>query len=387
MPNLRTRRSATASIPPDDAPLALPAPILRFMMQADSTASLPTRQSFWSEGISWHNLWLPPQRSTTAHEIDSLYQFILISSIILTLLVTAAMIYFIVKYRRKSHTDRPRDVHESRWLEISWIVIPTLLVLVVFFWGFRAYVSTSIPPTDAIEIKVTAQKWAWTFEYDNGVQGFSEIWVPAGRPIKLTMTSNDVLHSFYVPEFRIKHDVLPNRYSFVWFEAPDEGVYQVLCTEYCGTGHSNMGARIHVVSTQEYYNIVQNGPPSAGPTAPAALGERLYTQRQCKTCHSIDGSAGVGPSWLGIWNQPQQHVDGSSIVADSAYIHQSIVAPQAHIVAGFANGNMPSYEGQLDDVQIEGITAYIRLINGAATARDTTISAAPADSTAAPVAN
>ena len=196
----------------------------------------------------------------------------MISSILLTILVTAAMVYFIWKYRRRSHTDRPRLVHESKWLEVSWIVIPTLLVLVVFFWGFRAYVGTSIPPTDAIDIKVKGQKWAWQFEYDNGNVGYGEIWVPAGRPVKLTMTSQDILHSFYVPEFRIKHDVLPNRYSFVWFEAPEEGVYQVVCTEYCGTGHSNMGAKIHVVSAAEYYAILRDGPPSGGPVAPAALG-------------------------------------------------------------------------------------------------------------------
>lgn len=355
-------------------------------MQADTTASQATRQSFWSGD---NGLWLPPQESTTAHEIDALFNFILYASILLTILVAVVMVHFIWKYRRRSHTDRPVDVHESRLLETAWIVVPTLLVLVVFFWGFRAYVGTSIPPTDSIEIKVTAQKWAWMFEYDNGIQGFGEIYVPAGRPVKLTMTSQDVLHSFFVPEFRIKHDVLPNRYSFVWFEAPEEGVYQVVCTEYCGTAHSNMGAKIHVVSTEEYYTILREGPPSAGPVAPASLGERLYTQRNCQTCHSIDGSAGVGPSWKGIWMQPQAHMDGTSMMADAEYVAQSILQPQAHIVQGYGNGNMPSYEGQLNDEQIAGITAYIRVLNGAGTAADTTLAApsdAPADSAAAPAA-
>ena len=353
-------------------------------MQIDSTATQPTRQSFWSEGFSWNGLWLPPQESTTAHEIDSLFQFIMITSILLTIVVTAAMAYFVWKYRRRAHTDRPRDVHESKWLEVSWIVVPTLLVLVVFFWGFRAYVGTSIPPTNAIEIKVVGQKWAWQFEYDNGQVGYGEIWVPAGQPIKFTMTSQDILHSFYVPEFRIKHDVIPNRFSFVWFEAPEVGVYQVLCTEYCGTGHSAMGAKIHVVSTQDYYRILRDGPPSSGPVAPAALGERLYSQRNCVTCHSVDGSAGVGPSWKGLWMQPRPMTDGSSMMGDAEYITQSILYPQAHIVAGYANGNMPAYEGQLNDEQLGGIVAYIRVLNGAGTAADTTLSAAPADSTAAP---
>ncbi len=352
-------------------------------MQIDSTATLPTRQAFWSGD---NGLWMPPQRSTTAPEIDALFNFILYASIVLTILVAAAMLYFMWTYRRRSHTDRPRDVHESKWLEVSWIVVPTLLVLVVFFWGFRAYVSTSIPPTNAIEIKVTAQKWAWQFEYDNGQVGYGEIWVPAGQPVKLTMTSQDILHSFFVPEFRIKHDVLPNRYSFVWFEAPDVGVYQVVCTEYCGTGHSAMGARIHVVSTQDYYRILRDGPPSAGPVAPAALGERLYSQRNCVTCHSVDGSAGVGPSWKGIWMTMQPHTEGPPMMGDAEYLTQSILYPQAHIVAGYANGNMPSYEGQLNDEQVNGIIAYIRVLNGAGTAADTTLAAAT-DSTAAPAAN
>ena len=352
-------------------------------MQIDSTAAQATRQAFWT---GRNGLWLPPQESTTAHEVDALFHFILYASILLTVLVTVAMVYFIWKYRRRSHTDRPVDVHESRWLEVSWIVVPTLLVLVVFFWGFRAYVGTSIPPSDSIEIKVHAQKWAWSFEYDNGMQGYGEFWVPAGRPVKLTMTSADVLHSFFVPEFRIKHDVLPNRFSFVWFNAPEVGVYQVVCTEYCGTGHSHMGAKIHVVSTQEYYRILREGPPGdAGNVSPAALGARLWSQRNCKTCHSIDGSAGVGPSWKDIWGHPTPMMDGQTMAVDAEYVKQSILYPQAHIVQGFANGNMPSYDGQLDDTQIEGITAYIRQLGGAATAADTTVAEAGAasDSTAA----
>ena len=356
------------------------------MMQtaADSAASPLTRQSFWTEGGS---LWLPPQESTTAHEIDAIFYFILYSSIILTLLVTAAMVYFVWKYRRKSHADRPVDVHESKWLELSWIVVPTLLVLVVFFWGFRAYVSTSIPPTDAITINVKAQKWAWSFAYQNGAAPIpNEIWVPVGTPVRLEMTSQDVLHSFFVPEFRIKHDVIPNRYSYVWFEAPREGTYQVVCTEYCGTAHSAMGARIHVVSRGEYYEILRNGPPGAGPMAPVDLGEKVYTQYNCQTCHSIDGSAGVGPSWQGIWGQPRPGSEQG--VVDDAYITQAIYAPQAYIVPGYENGNMPAYDGQLDETQVAGVAAYIRELSGAATEADTTVpsgdGAAAPDSTATP---
>jgi cytochrome c oxidase subunit 2 len=168
--------------------------------------------------------------------------------------------------------------------------------------------------------------------------------------------------------------VLPNRTSFVWFEAPQEGVYQVVCTEYCGTGHSNMGAKIRVVSRTAFYAFLRNGflPGEAPPSmAPAAAGAALYTQRNCNTCHSLDGTAGVGPSWLGVWGQPRPGSDAG--VFDDAYVHQSTVAPQAYYAPGFAGGNMPSYEGQLDDAQIANIAAFMREINGAATVADTTI--------------
>ncbi len=353
--------------------------MLAALLQADTTA-LAGRTAFWT---GRNGLWLPPQSSTTAHEIDGIFNFILITGSILTVGVTLAITYFVWKYRRRSHADRPVDVHESKLLEISWIVVPTLLVLIVFFWGFRAYVGTAIPPSDAYTIDVTAKKWAWSFEYPNGQQTFGEIVVPVNQPIQLVMSSQDVLHSFFVPEFRIKHDVLPNRTSFVWFEAPREGVYQVVCTEYCGTAHSNMGAKIRVVSRTAFYAFLRNGylPGETPPVmSPASAGEALYTQRNCNTCHSIDGSAGVGPSWLGVWGQPRPGSDDG--VYNDEYVHQSVVAPQAYYAPGFAGGNMPSYEGQLDDAQIASISAFMRQINGVATAADTTIAPTGAEAPA-----
>ena len=325
----------------------------------------PTRQTFWTgEGSFWQNVWLPPQESTTAHEIDALFHFILWTSALLTLIVAVAMVYFVWKYRRRSAADRPRYVEESKLLELSWIVIPTLLVSVVFFWGFRAYVGTSIPPVGAYEINVKGQKWFWTFEYDNGLITQDEFYVPAGQPIKLVMTSQDVLHSFYVPEFRIKHDVIPNRYSTVWFDAPEEGVYQVLCTEYCGTDHSNMGAKIHVVGQGEWARFLREGPPGEAQEPTPEYGETLYTSKSCNTCHSIDGSDGTGPTWLGRYGQPVQFDDGTSGVVDEAYIAESILYPGNKVAAGYAN-QMPSYQGLLNDTQIDALTAYIQQLNGA----------------------
>src|SRR5690606_34703206 len=177
------------------------------------------RTEFWTEGAS---LWLPPQSSTVAPEIDGLFNFILYASTVLTIGVAVGIIYFAWKYRRRSHADRPVPVKESTVLELSWSIIPTLLVLVVFFWGFRTYVGTSVPPSDAYVVNVKGQKRFWTYEYPSGLNT-DELVVPEGQPVKLVMTSQDVLHSFFVPEFRIKMDVLPNRYTYVWFNAPQRG--------------------------------------------------------------------------------------------------------------------------------------------------------------------
>lgn len=334
------------------------------------------RDEFWEEGAS---LLLPPQSSTIAPEVDAVYWFITLASLVLMAFVVAAMGYFMVKYRRRSHADRPAIVHENKLLEASWVVIPTILTLIVFFWGFRAYVATSIAPADSYEINVKGQKWFWTFEYPNGTITQNEIVVPAGQPVRLLMTSQDVLHSFYVPEFRIKHDVLPNRYTYVWFEAPREGVYQVVCTEYCGTGHSDMGAKIRVVGRGEFYEFLRTGGGDDSGIPLAELGEQLYTRRNCNTCHSVDGSAGTGPTWQGNWGQARPGSTEGTV--NEAYVRESILNPNSYLVSGF-QPQMPAYQGLLSDRQVDGLISYIKLINGAATVADTTL--APADSTAAP---
>ncbi len=325
--------------------------------------SVANRQEFFT---GENGLWLPPQESTTAHEIDSLFNFILYTSTLLTVIVAAAMVYFVWKYRRKSNADRAVDVKESKFLELVWVIVPTLLVVAVFFWGFTSYVETSIPPADSYEINVKGQKWFWSFEYNNGIQTTNEIVVPVNTPIKLQMTSQDVLHSFYVPEFRIKHDVIPNRYSYVWFEAPEEGTYQVLCTEYCGTSHSNMGALIKVVGRQEFTDwVASGGGAGQADNSLVEYGAQLYEKQQCSTCHSIDGSGGTGPSWLNIWGKNHQFTDGTAALVDEAYLIESILYPGNKIVTGYQN-QMPAYQGKLNDGQLAGIIAYIKDLSGAA---------------------
>jgi cytochrome c oxidase subunit 2 len=335
--------------------------------------------------------WLPPQASTTAHEIDWLFNFILWTSVVILAGVTFFMVYYAWKYRRRSHADRPVDVHPSHWLELSWVVIPSLLVLVVFWFGFRAFVSAGISPDNAYEIRVVGKKWLWEFEYPNGTTSVGDLYVPVGEPVELVMTSTDVIHSFFIPAFRVKHDAVPNRYATVWFEVKEPGEYQVLCTEYCGTSHSEMYAKVIAVERGEFNEWLRTG--GGGEDLPLPrLGEELYTQQACNTCHSLDGSPKVGPSWLGYWGEERPLADGTSAVYDANYVVESIVQPQAKIAAGFANAAMPAYPN-LSERQLAGIVAYIREINGdwseedaaaaeGGAAADTT--GAPADSLAAP---
>ena len=308
--------------------------------------------------------WLPEQASTTAPEVDALFYFIYWTSAIMLGLVTWGIGYYAWKYRRRSHADRPEQVKENKALELSWIIIPTLLVAVVFFWGFRVFVNTSVPPPNAYEVNVQAQSWKWTFYYDEGPVT-DTLFVPANTPVHLTMYSTDVLHSFFVPAFRVKHDVLPNRYTSVWFEAVEPGEYTILCTEYCGTAHSNMGAVVMALPRQEFYDRLATGFSAGVPCdlTPAEYGEQLYTAKTCNTCHSLDGSAGNGPSWLGTWGQPRPGTAGSPVM-DYDYTLESIWYPNRHVVEGYGPV-MPSYDGQLDSTQVYALTQFMQQINDA----------------------
>ena len=312
------------------------------------------------------SFWLPEQAATSAHVIDAPFMFILIASTIMLIGVTFYLFYLPWKYRRRSSADVPYPVKENHLLEMSWIVIPTILVFIVFFWGFKAHVDTVVAPADAYEVNVQGKKWLWQFNYNEGITTTNELVVPANRPVKLIMNSVDVLHSFYVPEFRIKHDVLPNRYSTVWFEAVRADTFQILCTEYCGTGHSVMGAKVIALGAQEWNEwVASGGGKGIQPgDSPVELGEARYTKNVCNTCHSIDGSSKVGPSFLGHWGETRNFVDGGSAVMDEDYTRESILYPAAHIVEDY-QPVMPSYQGQLSDGEVYALIQYIKSINGA----------------------
>jgi cytochrome c oxidase subunit 2 len=305
--------------------------------------------------------WLPPQLSTTAGEIDALFYFIYWASIVFAVGVGVATVWLAWKYRRTHAAHRGERVKENAALETTWIVIPTLLVLVVFFWGFKAYVDTVVAPADAYEINVQARMWGWDFYYDDGTVT-QDLHVPEGMPVKLILNSTDVLHSFYVPDFRIKHDVIPNRYSYVWFETVDGlagDSVQILCTEYCGTGHSNMGAQIYVHSVEDFWAGEWKG--GIEPTdSPVAIGAKIYEAQGCQTCHATTAERKIGPGFGNNWGQPRP--GSSQGVVNEDYVRESIVNPQAYIVEGYP-GVMPAYPA-LDDLELYALTAYIKDLNG-----------------------
>ena len=302
--------------------------------------------------------WMPEQASTLASEIDGLFYFVFWISLILFVAVIGAMVYFVFRYRRRGDGEHiPAPLAERKVVEIAWIAGPLILCLLVFTWGFKAFLKQSIAPADAYQIQVRASSWAWNFTYPNGTSVGSELRVPVDRPVKLTMSSDDVLHSFFVPSFRVKFDVLPNRYTSVWFEATEVGEFDIFCTEYCGTGHSAMLAKVIVQSEEDFKAWVATS--GMGDMTPVEYGAVLFSQQNCAVCHSIDGTRGVGPTLKGLLGRPEQFTDGTSLIADDNYILESIINPAAKIVDTYPPA-MPATYSTLQPQQLDALVAYIK---------------------------
>ncbi|MBZ0265486.1 cytochrome c oxidase subunit II [bacterium] len=303
---------------------------------------------------------LPPSASTMAGETDALFYFLYYLSIFFFILITGGVVVFAIKFRRKKgDISTTKGPSHNTVLETAWIVVPLILVMIIFVWGFKGFMKQSVVPKDAMEIKVTAQKWFWSFSYPDGTSTANELVVPAGKPIKLLMSSQDVIHSFFVPSFRLKRDVLPNRYTVTWFEALRPGDNILFCAEYCGTKHSEMLGKIKVVSDREFKEWLDTNANAGADMNPADYGAKLYTSRGCVTCHSVDGSTGNGPSFLGVFGHEVALKGGTTIVADENYIRESILNPQSKVVAGF-QPIMPTYQGLLKDRDVDALVAYIK---------------------------
>jgi len=305
-------------------------------------------------------LFFPGQSSTVASDVDALFYFVLYLSIFFFILVTGGSFYFAWRYRKKGEDTFTPGISHHTGLEIFWTVIPTILVFIIFVWGFKTYLTMNVPPSNPMEIKVTGQKWFWAFSYKEGATTTNELVVPVNQPVNLLMSSTDVIHSFFIPNFRVKMDVLPNRYSTLWFEATETGEFDLFCTEYCGKGHSDMIGKVKVVTEDEYKTwIVSNSGGSDLP--PEEWGAELFKSKACFTCHTIDGNPSVGPTFKGIFGRDEKLTNGSSITVDENYLRKSILEPQAEIVDGF-QPVMPTYQGVLKDDEIDALIAYLKTV-------------------------
>ena len=306
--------------------------------------------------------WMPEQASNFAASHDALFYFVFYLCLAFFVGIMGAMGYFMVKYKRRSENDVTSPIRGDHKLEIFWSAVPSVLLLVIFAWGFTGWMHLMVPPTDAMTVRVTGQKWSWAFQYPNGGTD-STLVVPVGEPVRLQMASVDVIHSFYVPAFRIKRDVLPNRYTVLWFESDVPGTYPVYCTEYCGTDHSRMLATVRVVSREEYESYLDGlGGCAEGQTL-AECGEGVYRRAACAGCHSNNGNAGVGPTFQGLAGSQVPLADGSNVLADENYLRESILNPMAKIHQGFAPVMPGNYAQQLSEEQLNAVIAYIQSLS------------------------
>jgi len=301
----------------------------------------------------WFNIPLfPESASSMSGEVDALYFFILANVIFFTVLVGALVAYFAIRYRRSKHPVA-EPIHGSLILEIGWTVIPLGIALVMFAWGAIVYFKFYRPPQNAMEIYGVGKQWMWKFQHTEGVREINELHVPVNRDVRVLLTSQDVIHDLGLPEFRLKGDVVPGRYTAVWFRATKTGRYKIFCNQYCGTLHAGMVGEVIVLEPAQFQSWLGGG----GEGSMAQQGERLFQQLGCNTCHREDSLA-RGPSLVGLFSKPVKLVDGRTIVADETYIRESILNSQAKIVAGF-QPIMPVFQGQISE---EGVLQLIKYI-------------------------
>lgn len=303
--------------------------------------------------------WLPPPGSSVAPAVDRVFYLVLGISTFFFVLVVSTMVYFAIVYRRRPGRSAEKTATHSNVLEITWTVIPIIIVAYIFYVGFDAYMHMKTSPQNAYEILVKARKWDWFFTYPNGHVD-SDLHVPVNEPIKLIMSSDDVIHSLSIPAFRVKMDCVPGRYTYAWFEGTQPGTYGLYCTEYCGDSHSGMLANVVVHEPGEFAAWLEDAANFYKNLSPAEAGKALF-QRRCNQCHSDDGTAKTGPTVKGIFGNPCRLRDGSTVMVDEDYIRESILDPQAKVVEGYPPV-MPTFKGMLNDDEITFLIEYIKTL-------------------------
>lgn len=305
------------------------------------------------------------ESNTFIEQVDNTFLFILIISVSLLVLVTFFMVFFVIRYNRKRNTQ-PTDIEGNLFLEITWTVVPVILVLFMFYFGWTGFQFTRNVPDGAMLVKVTGRMWSWLFEYENGTKS-DMLKVPAGKPVKLALTSQDVIHSLYIPAFRIKEDALPHMETYLWFLPDEPGTYDIFCAEYCGQGHSSMISKLLVLSEHDFSNWYEGlETPTRDSQTKEQLkvsgGATLIREKGCTACHSIDGSTIVGPTFKGISGRKTIVItEGKEheITSDDIYIQRSILDPLSDIVKGYPP-IMPSQRGLLNKEEVEAIVQYLK---------------------------
>lgn len=315
----------------------------------------PMSESPWS---------LLPAASANAQALDNLYVFYWSMVGVAFVLCVGAQVYFMWKYRKpKDGHARTSPITHNGKLEFAWSAIPAFFFFILFVWGEVRYMEQASPPADALDVRVTGQKWSWTIEYPEikGCRLTNDLYVPVGQPMRLTMSSTDVIHSFYIPAFRLKKDVVPGRYTVMWFEATKPGLYPLMCAEYCGDEHSSMVGRVHVIEADKYKAALEEACKleQAEGESLEDFGLRVLDRGGCASCHTVDGTVKTGPSFKGLFGKTETLADGSTVVVDDNYIRESILEPNAKIVSGFTP-QMPPYAGRFDENQLNALIAYIK---------------------------
>jgi cytochrome c oxidase subunit 2 len=297
----------------------------------------------------------PDRASTMAPRVDALYFFLLALAGFFALLIAGLIVYYAVRYHRRSPDEVGARIHGGMALEITWTIIPLLITMVIFVWGASVYVAMAHPPEETLNIYVVGKQWMWKFQHLDGQREINELHVPVGRPVKLITTSEDVIHDFFVPAFRVKADVIPGRYVTIWFEPTKPGRYQLFCAEYCGTRHSGMIGQVVVMEPAEYQAWLSGG---AGEGSLASTGAKLFADLACNTCHRADAQ-GRGPVLEGLFGRTVSLQSGDTITADEAYVRESILNPSAKVVAGF-QPIMPTFQGLVSEEQLLALVEYVK---------------------------
>ena len=304
------------------------------------------------------SFWMPVRASTSAGAVDGLFHFIFWLSFFFFFAIVAVMVLFVFKYRERPGHEAQDSPNHSTALEVTWSVIPLLLVIVIFWWGFQGFMEMSVPPAEGREILVTAEKWKFTFTYPNGYVD-ENLHVPQGENIILTLHSQDVIHSFYVPAFRLKRDVVPGRYHKAWFNATKVGEFQAYCAEYCGTAHSDMLAKVIVHPAGEFDAWLREASDFISTLPPTEAGEKVFNIRGCPACHSVEGESSTGPPLDGLFASTETMDDGTEVLADENYLRESILEPMTMVVGGY-EPVMPTFQGRLSEDEVTVLIAYLK---------------------------